>query len=333
MVSPRNKTLTCTEQEMAALRNSISCVYSRLKLREMPSKLIAGDFFEVAKFLPHGFVDLLFLDPPYNLSKQFGKYSFSKKPKKDYAAWFDSVLSLLQKSLKPTATIYVCADWQTSNIIYPILEQHYFVRNRVTWEREKGRGAKRNWKNNTEDIWFCTMSQEYHFDVDAVKIRRTVLAPYRSNGQPKDWQATSDGNVRLTHPSNIWTDLTVPFWSMAENTPHPAQKPEKLLAKLILASTKQNDFVFDPFLGSGTSVVVAKKLNRNWCGIDINQEYLCWAAKRLIAADESSTIQGYEDGVFWERNSIRKLRSREVQSAYEIEAVSEGAPQQDRLLC
>ena len=161
-----------------------------------------------------------------------------------------------------------------------------------------------NWKNNTEDIWFCTKSDKYYFDVEAVKLKRRVLAPYKVDGEPKDWRREKEGNYRLTHPSNIWTDLTVPFWSMPENTDHPAQKPEKLIAKLILASSRKGDFVFDPFLGSGTTAVVAEKLSRHWCGVEINVEYLCWALKRIIASRENSTIQGYADGIFWERNSF-----------------------------
>ena len=200
-------------------------------------------------------------------------------------------------------TILDLHPWITSTIIQPILEDKFFVRNRITWEREKGRGAKSNWKNNTEDVWFCTKSERYHFDADAVKMKRRVLAPYRIMGKPKDWNQEETGNYRLTYPSNIWTDLTIPFWSMPENTDHPTQKPEKLIAKLILASSEREDFVFDPFLGSGTTAVVAEKLGRRWSGVEINEEYLCWALKRVSAARDNPKIQGYEDGVFWERNS------------------------------
>ena len=96
---------------------------------------------------------------------------------------------------------------------------------------------------------------------------------------------------------------------MPENTPHPTQKPEKLYAKLILASSKPGDRIFDPFLGSGTAAVVAKKLDRRYCGIEANTEYCLWAAKRLQQADHNQSIQGYEDGVFWERNSRRGGKS------------------------
>ena len=94
---------------------------------------------------------------------------------------------------------------------------------------------------------------------------------------------------------------------MPENTDHPTQKPEKLYAKLVLASSRSGDLVFDPFVGSGTSAVVAKKLGRRYLGIEINEEYCLWAAKRLKKADENAEIQGYSDGVFWERNSQNAL--------------------------
>ena len=91
---------------------------------------------------------------------------------------------------------------------------------------------------------------------------------------------------------------------MSENTDHPTQKPEKLIAKLMLASSRENDFILDPFLGSGTTAVVARKLGRRFCGIELNQEYCCWALKRLEQATDDPTIQGYTGGVFWERNSL-----------------------------
>ena len=306
--APRNRTLSCTPEELLEYSNDIMRVETSVNLQDIDSQLIGGDFFGVAEHLPKRFVDLLILDPPYNLTKDFNGNSFRKLKKDKYSAWFERAIELLMPMMKPDATIYVCSDWKTSVIVLPILEERFFVRNRITWEREKGRGAKRNWKNNTEDIWFCTNSDNYYFDVESVKLKRKVLAPYRVNGKPKDWKKESGGNYRLTHPSNIWTDITVPFWSMPENTPHPTQKPEKLFAKLVLASSRKNDFVLDPFLGCGTSAVVAEKLGRRWCGIDINAEYLCWAGKRIRAAREDSAIQGYGDGVFWERNSSPQQR-------------------------
>ncbi len=206
--------------------------------------------------------------------------------------------------MKPTASIYFCGDWHTSISIPLVLEKHFIIRNRITWEREKGRGSKNNWKNNSEDIWFCTLSDNYTFNIDAVKLMKKVIAPYRDeNGNPKDWSYSEKGKFRLTHPSNIWTDISVPFWSMPENTNHPTQKPEKLIAKLILASSNVGDIVFDPFLGSGTTSVVAKKLGRNYVGIEKDEYFAALAEKRIHLAEKNNKIQGFEYGVFWERNT------------------------------
>ena len=307
--APRNRTLSCTDEEVIRFSREIMRAKTAVGLPDIEGRVFAGDVLEVVKHFPSAFVDLLILDPPYNLSKDFNGNLFRRKETDEYRSWFESIVDLLTPMMRPDATIYVCADWKTSAIVLPILESRFQVRNRITWEREKGRGAKRNWKNNAEDIWFCTKSDRYYFNVEAVKLKRRVLAPYRVDGQPKDWNREEDGNFRLTYPSNVWTDVTVPFWSMPENTDHPTQKPEKLIAKLILASSREGDFVFDPFLGSGTTVVVAEKLRRRWCGVDIDTQYICWALKRVHAARNDSTIQGYEEGVFWERNSTAVQRT------------------------
>ena len=316
--APRNRTLSCTTDERVRLGRDIMRLEEAVSWRDLEGRLVEGDFFEVAEYFPSAFVDLLILDPPYNLSKSFNGNRFRKRDKAQYRTWFAGLMDRLVPMMKPHGTLYVCSDWTTSGLVFPILEERLQVRNRITWEREKGRGAKRNWKNNTEDIWFCTMSKEYYFDVDAVKLKRRVIAPYRVDGEPKDWTQESEGNYRMTHPSNIWTDVTVPFWSMAENTDHPTQKPEKLIAKLTLASSRPGDCVFDPFVGSGTTAVVAEKLGRRWCGVEKETDYLCWALKRLAAARTDPAIQGYGDGVFWERNThsdqCRKRRSGRSQA-------------------
>jgi site-specific DNA-methyltransferase (adenine-specific) len=102
---------------------------------------------------------------------------------------------------------------------------------------------------------------------------------------------------------------------MPENTDHPTQKPEKLLAKLILASTKRGDLVFDPFMGVGSSIVTAKKLDRKFLGVEIETEYCLLAAKRLSLAELDGSIQGYHDGVFWERNTLITQNKRRKKDA------------------
>lgn len=265
--------------------------------------VINGDAFLVLKKMPADTFDLLFADPPYNLTKKFGKEAFKQSTSDEYESWLDSWIKTCVPLLKATASIYICGDWRSAAAIQRIGSRYFRLRNRITWEREKGRGAKANWKNAAEDIWFFTVSGEYTFNLDAVKQRRRVLAPYRENGKPKDWD--EEGKFRDTHPSNIWTDITVPFWSMPENTDHPTQKPEKLLAKIILASSNEGDHILDPFAGSGTTAVVARKLGRHFTAIESDEEFCLLAAKRLELAETDKSIQGFADGVFWERNAGR----------------------------
>ncbi|MBD3882888.1 site-specific DNA-methyltransferase [Phormidium tenue FACHB-886] len=304
--APKNRTLTLSPEELQSYQQKLLTLTHAVAPAQLHDKTIHQDLFEILDWLPAGFVDLLFIDPPYNLTKSFGAERFQGRSLPAYQTWLESWLPRLLKVLKPTASVYICGDWRSAAAIQLVAEQYLIVRNCITWEREKGRGAKANWKNCAENIWFCTASDRYTFNLDAVKLKRRVIAPYTDlNGNPKDWQKTTEGNYRLTHPSNLWTDITVPFWSMPENTDHPTQKPEKLLAKLILASSNPSDLIFDPFLGSGTTSVVAKKTDRHYVGVEVDPIYCCITEKRLAMAENDRSIQGYADGVFWERNAIK----------------------------
>ena len=305
--SSRNKTIAISKPEIRQFKDRL------IKAEDVTEKncigrTINGSYLDVLDKLPQNSVDLLILDPPYNLNKIFGSYRFAKLPTKHYTDWLAGIICSCLNVLKSSATVYICGDWLTSISIFDAASPHLHIRNRITWEREKGRGARSNWKNSSEDVWFCTVSNNYTFNVEDVKIRRRVNAPYTNKfGTPKDWNKTSRGNFRDTFPSNLWTDITIPFWSMPENTEHPTQKSEKLLAKLVLASSNENDLVLDPFLGSGTTSVVAKKLGRNFIGIEQEEDYAIVAEKRLLLADKNRKIQGYEDMVFWERNTLKDL--------------------------
>lgn len=303
--APGNRTLTLSVEEEKRLLSNLLKLNEKVSPGYILNKTINQDFFDAVKYLPDKFADLVFVDPPYNLYKEFNSMKFKQTDDESYEEYLDSWLKEIVRLLKPEASIYICGDWRSSSAIYRVAKKYFQIQNRITWEREKGRGAKSNWKNCIEDTWFCTLSKNYTFNIEAVKLKKRVIAPYKDeNRKPKDWNETASGNYRITHPSNIWTDISIPFWSMPENTSHPTQKPEKLLAKIILASSNPGDVVFDPFLGSGTTSVVAKKLKRNYVGIEMDTHFSCLAEKRLELAEHDKSIQGYSAGVFWERNTL-----------------------------
>lgn len=304
--SPRNKTIDFSLDSEEGQKYLSRCIHvnNDVEVSEVSDQIIHGDCFQVLPHLPEKCADLIIADPPYNLTKDFAGSTFHRRDPESYrkftVKWMDMILPLM----KPDATIYVCCDWESSLIIGEELYKRLHVQNRITWQREKGRGARKNWKNSMEDIWFATRENDYTFNLDKVKQRRRVIAPYKKDGVPKDWTEDSSGKFRDTCPSNFWDDISVPYWSMAENTGHPTQKPEKLCAKLILASSNPGDMILDPFAGAGTSAVTASKLGRHFISVEKNELYCAWTEKRLEDAISDPVIQGYADGVFWERNTL-----------------------------
>ena len=304
----RNQTITISPHEIPTLESFIKDAVD-LQNGYQDDSIVNADLFECIDNVPDNYFDLIIIDPPYNLDKDFHGNKFVSMCSADYENYIRSWFYKVCDKLKEDGSLYMCGDWKCTSSLQRVIQEKLTIINRITWQREKGRGAKTNWKNGLEDIWFAVKNpNRYYFNVEAVKMKRKVIAPYKVNGKPKDWEETSTGNFRLTYPSNFWDDISIPFWSMPENTDHPTQKPEKLYAKLILASSERGDKIFDPFLGSGTAAVVAHKLGRHYFGIEINHDYCLWAMKRLVNALSDTSIQGYADGVFWERNSLAEQK-------------------------
>ncbi|MCR4589612.1 MAG: site-specific DNA-methyltransferase [Lachnospiraceae bacterium] len=308
--SARNKTIDFSLEEGRKYAERSLTLSKICTLKKAENRVIRGDSLKICELLPENCVDLMIADPPYNLEKDFNGKRYHEISREKYRSYTEEWLRKTLPLLKSTASVYVCCDWRSSLVIGDVLCDYLKIRNRITWQREKGRGAKTNWKNSMEDIWFGTLGDEYTFNLDKVMMRRKVIAPYRVGGKPKDWEDTKEGRFRNTCPSNFWDDISIPYWSMSENTAHPTQKPEKLLAKLILASSNEGDLVFDPFGGSGSTAVTAKKLNRRFITIEKEELYCAWAEKRLEMAEEDPSIQGYRDGVFWERNTRPEISNQ-----------------------
>src|SRR5262245_44748094 len=114
--APRNRTLTCNESELAMLSSELLRLVSPAGPEEVIGRVIHQDFHDVHGYLPQAVADLVILDPPYNLTKNFNGHTFQAKEAEAYSRWFDDVLAALTPLLRPTATVYACSDWQTSTL-------------------------------------------------------------------------------------------------------------------------------------------------------------------------------------------------------------------------
>ena len=307
----RNRTISLSDAERERYGSHLLTLNGSVKLDAILNRTIHQDMLIALEYLPSHFADLIFVDPPYNLTKQFNGRTFAARSLDSYEEWLESWLPQMTRLLKPNGSLSICAGigaplLPSSGLRSVILLSAIALLGSAKRDEGRsptGRTRRRTFGSVHFQMILCSMLMRF-------MLSRRVRAPYTDEkNEPKDWQVTDNGRFRRTYPSNLWSDLTVPFWSMPENTDHPTQKPEKLLAKVILASTHADAVVFDPFLGSGTTSVVAKKLGRRYIGIEIDHEYCCLAEKRLALAADDSTIQGYADGVFWERNTLAEQAS------------------------
>ena len=212
-----NRTLTLSEEEKELYRKRLVTENNISRNEDILNKTLNGDVLAMLKHVPDEFADLIIIDPPYNLSKNFNGMKFNSRSDDSYDEYLSSWFPEVCRKLKPNGSLYMCGDWKCTSSLQRAIEKELAVMNRITWQREKGRGAKSNWKNGMEDIWFAVKNpDDYYFNVEAVMMKRKVMAPYRVDGRPKDWDQSEEGNFRLTYPSNFWDDISIPFWSMPE---------------------------------------------------------------------------------------------------------------------
>src|SRR3989338_10613998 len=145
--APRNRTITLSDSDIFNFKKRLIKINKPVSFEEIENKIINQDIFEVLDYLPNSFVDLVFADPPYNLDKTFNLASFKEMESENYEQWLDLWVPKLIRVLKPYASVYICGDWKSSGAIFNVIKKYFKIQNRITFEREKGRGAENNWKN------------------------------------------------------------------------------------------------------------------------------------------------------------------------------------------
>jgi site-specific DNA-methyltransferase (adenine-specific) len=222
--------------------------------------------------LPEATVDLVVADPPYNLGKDYGN-NLDLKAWRDYEAFTREWLTQALRLLTPTGSLYVFMGVRFISRLFLILEAELGLHFNgwITWHYTQGMGRKTGFSPRHEDILYFTKSATFTFNLDAVRIPQKY---YRERN-----------NMAGANPGDVWQFSHV-HYSNPERQPHPTQKPEALLERIIRASSNAGDIVLDPFVGSGTTCRVARALNRQWLGIDINLDYIALSQRRLDATFE-----------------------------------------------
>jgi len=234
-----------------------------------------------------GTVDLVVTSPPYNIDIQYGnktakgkvleskgiKYRDNMK-EEDYRRMLASVFSECKRVLKDTGSIWINIKNRVVGgvVLPPFWIQDFFddlyLKNLIIWNFDWGGSTSRRFAPRYEFVfWFVKNKDHYTFNLDDVKVPALNYRPDRYKSQWKN-------------PTDVWR-ISMVSGNFEERTSHPAQYPEELVERILLAGTNRGDVVLDPFMGSGTSAVVAKKLGRHYLGYETVKEYCDIARERL----------------------------------------------------
>ena len=253
--------------------------------------------------MPDASVDLVVADPPYGGNAvHWDKF----RSLDDYAVWCEGWLQHCHRVLKPEGSAFICG-WSENLAYLKVLGDECFAHCRwlVWFYRNKQAAWRTDWGRAHESILHFRKGKKFKFNQDAVRVpynQHTMRYPDHSQAttsvfgeRPHVWQPHPLG----AKPKDVF-EISILNNGMKESTPHPTQKPEELIRRLVMACSDAGDLVIDPFVGSGTTAVVCEKLERRWAAVDQEPEYLAWAVERLRAAepDEALNVERYRQLAF-----------------------------------
>ncbi len=237
--------------------------------------------------LPDNSIDLMVTSPPYNINISYGNKWDKRKiikskgkkyddnmPEDQYRELLEKVLKETSRVLKPEGTLFI--NMKNRMVDNTIVPPHFiidylpdmFLKNIIIWNFDWGGSTSKRFSSRYEYVFFFTKEKnKWTFNLDDISIPSLNFRPDRYKTQFKN-------------PSDVW-NIPLVSGNSVERTEHPAQYPEKLIERIIKSVTNEGDIVLDPFMGSGTTAVVAKKLNRNFVGYELNKEYISITKRRL----------------------------------------------------
>ncbi len=251
--------------------------------------ILTGDCLKRLRTLPAESVDLAFADPPFNIGYEYDVYE-DRRSRDDYLKWTEQWLQAVRRVLKPTASFYVAiGDEYAAEIKVRLDGLGLTLRNWIIWHYTFGVSCTKKFNRSHAHIFYYVVDPtRYTFNADAIRVpsaRQTTYADRRANPRGKlpddTWVLRPQEDPRCFSPAGDTWYVPRVCGTFKERTDHPCQMPEAVLERIIRVSSNQGDLVLDPFAGSGTTLAVAKRLGRNYLGIELSAEYADAIRRRL----------------------------------------------------
>lgn len=285
-------------------------------------RLYRGDALEWLRSLEEGSVDLCIADPPYGGNAvHWDKF----KSLDDYALWCEEWLRECHRVLKSDGSAFICG-WSENLAYLKVLGDEFFSGCRwlVWFYRNKQAAWRTDWGRGHESILHFRKGKKFKFNQDAVRVsynQHTMKYPEHTQATTSvfgEKQGGKSGHVWQPHPLGAKPkdvfEISILNNGMRESTPHPTQKPEELIRRLVMACSDMGDYVIDPFMGSGTTAVICEKLERHWSGVDLEAEYLGYAIERLQGIEPNEELwtqcyRNFSDASISNRDMVRAGRN------------------------
>ncbi|MBD2081665.1 site-specific DNA-methyltransferase [Leptolyngbya sp. FACHB-17] len=274
-------------------------------------QLWLGDAVEWLKSLPSESIDLVFSDPPYNLKKAEWD---SFESQRSYVEWSVQWIEQAARILKPTGTFYICGFSEILADLRLPASQFFQGCRWLVWHYKNKANLSNDWGRSHESILHFRKTKKFTLTAENIRTRyneHTLKYPEHPQASTSRYSDRGKNDTKLWHPHPKGAkprdviEIPTTCNGMNEKTPHPTQKPEELVRKFVLASSQRGDRILDPFIGSGTTAVVAEQLGRNWLGCDRSAEYLTWAVERIESAEHRS-----DEDWFWHDREREERRTK-----------------------
>lgn len=281
------------QHNLTATADSVSPFYTHPN-----GSLFLGDCVTWLNSLEPASIDLIFADPPYNIKKAEWD---SFESQEHYIEWSMQWLRPAARALKPSGSLYICGFSEILADLKHPASRLFQKCKWLVWHYRNKANLGNDWGRSHESILHLRKSDRFKLNVDHVRIpygNHTLKYPSHPQAETSQYGNGKERDDWTPHPMGAKPrdviEIPTTCNGMGEKTPHPTQKPEELLRRLVLGASNEGEVVLDPFSGSGTTIVVAEQLGRRWMGCDTNPEYNQWAVNRIETTPRRSVAQWIE---------------------------------------